>query len=169
MPDNNESTALDAKLRSVAARIGNVCNAIKSQADATDAALSTLQNTTMPAAISDAIATLKAELLGGAGTAYDTLKEIEDFLKAHDNVLSALQSASLVSYGEAQSLTDAQKTQARDNIGAAAAADLTALTTRVTTAEGDIDNIEAALGDLTNLDLVAVFNSAYQPAAQSGD
>lgn len=72
-----------------------------------------------------------------------------------------LRDAGAARFDETQALTDAQKQAARANVGAASAADVTALTAtvatkadaadvttlagRVTTAEGDIDGLEAAV------------------------
>lgn len=56
-----------------------------------------------------------------------------------------LRDAGAARFDETQSLTDAQKQTARANVGAASAADVTALAGRVTTVEGDIDGLEAAV------------------------
>ena len=155
MPEN---TDLTSKVSLLAQRMGGVCHDIKAQADATDATLTTYMNTTVPGLLSS----LKDEILGGASAAYDTLKEIEDFLKANDDVVEAIQALKIVKY-DSQTLTDAEKTQVRTNIGAASASDLSTLAGRVTTAEGDIDALEAAVGTVSNADFVAVFNAAYEP------
>ena len=154
---------LTSKVTLLAQRMGGVCHDIKAQADATEAALNTYVNPTAPAALT----ALKNEILGGASDAYDTLKEIEDFLKANDDVVEAIQALKMVKY-DAQTLSVAEQTQARTNIGAASDSDLTALAGRVTTAEADIDSIEAAIGAISSADFVAAFNAAYEPAA-SGD
>lgn len=194
---------LVSKIKLLSTRMGGVCHDLKEQADATDSAFATYRNTTVPGLISDAKLEVKNDILGGAGEAYDTLKEIEDLLKSNDSLIAALQALKVVHF-DAQTLTTAEQEQARTNIGAASAADvtslgdgavqytaqtktdtekgiartnigaasqadLTALTTRVGTAETDIDNLETALGDLTDTDFVSVFNAAYTPSAQSGD
>lgn len=80
--------------------------------------------------ISNATAALKSDILGGAGAAYDTLKELYDLLQAGDaNDQAAIQALSTavgnrVRYDAAQSLTTDQQTQARTNIGAASASDM---------------------------------------------
>ena len=91
--------------------------------------------------------TLKSDLLGGAGAAYDTFKELQDLLVGQDDAVAALTALfnNAVRFDQAQSLTDPQKATARGNIGAAAATDLAALTT--------------AVGD-TEADLVAAYNAA---------
>lgn len=80
-------------------------------------------------AVSDAI----TALVNGAPETLDTLKELADAIETNGDAISALQTiaAGHVKYDEAQSLTDEQQTQARDNIGAASAADLSTLQTTV--------------------------------------
>lgn len=71
---------------------------------------------------------VKNELLGGAGSAFDTLKELGDLITTNKDAITALQTiaGNHVRHDGAQSLTEAQKKQARDNIAAASVADLTA-------------------------------------------
>lgn len=90
---------------------------------------------------------VKDELLGGASAAYDTFKELQDLLVGQDDALVALTTSlsNRVRFDEAQVLTTEQQAFARGNIGAASAADVTALT--------------AAVGD-TEADLVAAYNAA---------
>ena len=166
-------TNLDAKLHLLATRVGSVCNTLKAQQVADKAELTT--------AIADAKLAVKNEILGGASAAYDTLKEIEDLMKANDDLVAALNAAKFVKF-DIQDLSTEEQTQARANISAASSADMTAAQstitthgTRLDTAESDIDtlqndldDLETALGDLTNIDFVATFNTAYEPA-QSGD
>ncbi|MFR7882227.1 MAG: hypothetical protein ACLU5J_12750 [Christensenellales bacterium] len=63
---------------------------------------------------------VKDDLLGGAGTAYDTLNELAELIESNQDSITALQklAAGHVKYDNAQELTDAQKKQARDNINA---------------------------------------------------
>lgn len=65
---------------------------------------------------------LKAEILGGADAAYDTLLEIQQAIQSGDSAIAALLEAvnKRVRYDAAQSLTAAEQAQARDNIGAIA-------------------------------------------------
>lgn len=72
--------------------------------------------------IQNAATNLKNDLLGGAGTAYDTLKELADLIDENKDAITALQAlaAGHVKFDAAQELTTAQQTQARTNIGAAA-------------------------------------------------
>lgn len=76
---------------------------------------------------------VKDELLNGAGEAYDTLKELADLIQSNQSAIEALQTlaAGHVKYDAAQELTDPQKAQARTNIGAASASELSTLSTKV--------------------------------------
>jgi len=64
---------------------------------------------------------LKNEILGGAGAAFDTLLEIQQALQSGTSGMDALLAAvnSRVRFDGAQTLTEPQRAQARDNIGAA--------------------------------------------------
>lgn len=82
---------------------------------AQDAALLSLAE-----AVDEKLAQLKNELTGGAGEAYDSLKELQTILengKAELDALKAL-AAGHVKYDAAQGLTTSQQAQARANIGA---------------------------------------------------
>lgn len=70
--------------------------------------------------------TLKSELLGGAGEAFDTLKELADLINTNKSAIEALQSiaGNHVRFDQKQTLTTEQQTQARTNIGAASAAEV---------------------------------------------
>ena len=83
---------------------------------------------------------LKAEILGGADPAFDTLLELQQALENDESGLAALTAAIQVRvrFDEAQTLTMAEQAQARENIGAIAA---------------------EAIGD-PDTDLVAVFETA---------
>ncbi|MCX7790646.1 MAG: hypothetical protein N2378_08400 [Chloroflexaceae bacterium] len=69
---------------------------------------------------------LKAEILGGADAAYDTLVEIQQLLQNGTSGLDALLAAvnKRVRFDAAQSLTATEQQQARNNIGAVAASDI---------------------------------------------
>ena len=83
---------------------------------------------------------LKADILGGADPAYDTLLELQQALQNDQTGIAALTAAidKRVRFDAAQTLTVPEQTQARANIGAVAATDI---------------------GD-TNTDFVAIFNAA---------
>lgn len=70
---------------------------------------------------------VKDDLLGGAGTAYDTLKELADLIQTNKDSITALQTlaAGHVKFDTAQELTEEQKKQARDNIGVVSSTDVT--------------------------------------------
>lgn len=64
---------------------------------------------------------VKTALLGGAGDAYDTLKELADLITDNKELIDSLQelAGAHVRYDAAQELSPGQKKQARSNIGAA--------------------------------------------------
>lgn len=78
---------------------------------------------------------VKDALLGGAGDAYDTLKELADLIETNEDAITALQelAGAHVRYDQAQELKPGQQTQARSNIGAAAAADVGTVSSLTTT------------------------------------
>lgn len=90
--------------------------------------------------VADKLAALKDEILGGASPAFDTLLELQEALEAADvtGLLTAI--GNRVRFDEAQTLDSTQKQTARDNVGAASAADLTALSDSI----GDPDTDFAA-------------------------
>lgn len=136
--------------------------------DANVATTTTYSSSKIVSEITAAKQAVKDELLNGAGEAYDSLKELADLIATNASAIEALEAlaAGHVKYDGAQELSDTQKAQARTNIGAASAADLTTLTGRVTTVEGvaaqnktDIAALTAAVGDTTT-DYVAMFEAA---------
>lgn len=62
---------------------------------------------------------LKDDLLGGAGAAYDTFKELQDLIVGDESIVTALTQkvGEKVSYSEAQTLTTTQRKQACTNLG----------------------------------------------------
>lgn len=132
----------------------------------------TYSSTKITSEISAAKQEVKDDLLGGAGTAYDTLKELADLIITNKDAITALQTlaAGHVKFDGAQSLTTAQQTQARSNIGAADAATVTSYGTRLTAVETkastnatNIASLKTAVGD-TTVDLVAKFEAALAEA-----
>lgn len=117
--------------------------------DTTASGTRVYSSTKTEARITAATAQLKTDLLGGAAPAYDTLKELYDLLQAGDSADQAAisdlvtQLGTRVRFDAAQTLTDAQKAQARTNIGAVSADDV---------------------GD-TSANFVTVFQDAYNGAA----
>lgn len=149
-------------IKAVSAKIGNTANLSTTDKTSLVAALNELKAniTSLPApstVIDDAsasvsktysstkitslITTAVANLINGAGSDSDTLKELADKI-----VALAQTDTGLVSTALAQAFNDTQKAQARANIGAASATDLGALATNV----GNTDR-----------DFVADFNAAY--------
>jgi hypothetical protein len=123
-------------------------NELKSNISALPAPSSVIDDTSASASktysstkITALITTAVANLINGAGSDSDTLKELADKI-----VALAQTDTGLVSVALSQAFSDSQKAQARSNIGAASATDLTALTTNV----GNTDR-----------DFVADFNTAY--------
>lgn len=82
---------------------------------------------------------VKDELVNGAGSALDTLKELSEALGNDPSFATTMATAlaNRVRFDEAQALTNTQKQTARDNIGAAGAVELAALTTAVGNADRD--------------------------------
>ena len=128
MPDTQ--TVINNVL-ALATRMGTECKTLHGETSTNTTAISTLRSD-MATAIETAKSAVKTEILGGANEAYDTLKEIEDFLKANDNVLAALQALKTVRY-DSQTLEIAEKVQARANIGAADADDVVTLSAQTLT------------------------------------
>lgn len=77
--------------------------------------------------INTTAATVKAEILGGAGPAYDTLQELKDLLDNTDSDIATFTTAlgnRVRVDTAAQGLSEVQKTNARTNIGAQAASEI---------------------------------------------
>jgi capsid protein len=88
--------------------------------DANAAATSTTFSASKITSLLDA---LKADLLGGADAAFDTLKELQDAILNDQTGIAALLAAvdKRVRFDAAQALTAEEQEQARQNIGALAA------------------------------------------------
>lgn len=101
--------------------------------------------------IFDSIVAAKQEvvnsLVDGADAALNTLKELADALQNNPDVISEILSGlnNRVAVDAVQAFTNLQKTQGRDNIGAAS--------------QGDLDAVIDAVGN-TDVDLVAAYNTA---------
>lgn len=94
----DDSTTLAAKLSSIIADIGTKANATHThaQADVTgleDALTARPTTDAMNTAISTAVSEAVAGLINGAPETYDTLKEIADYIEAHESVEIALNEA----------------------------------------------------------------------------
>lgn len=124
------NTAAEALTQRVAANEGAITNLQSEVAkkveidDAQASATKTYSSQNVEAKITAAKQAVKNDLLGGAGEAYDTLKELADALVTNKDAITALQQIAQghVQFDKAQALNDDQKKQARANIGALSAA-----------------------------------------------
>lgn len=124
------NTAAEALTKRVAANEGAITNLQSEVAqkveidDAQASATKTYSSQKVDSQITAAKQSVKNDLLGGAGEAYDTLKELADALVTNKDAITALQQIAQghVQFDKAQSLNDEQKKQARANIGALSAA-----------------------------------------------
>lgn len=121
----DEIKTLSGQISALATRIGSEMKVNKAGIAANAKAVSDLA-TQVAQDIVDAKTAVKNELLNGAGTAYDTLKELGDLIDANKGLIDGLKdvAAGHVKFDAAQELSADQKKTARDNIGALAAADL---------------------------------------------
>ena len=108
---------------------------------------------------------VKTALLGGAGDAYDTLKELADLITDNKELIDSLQelAGAHVRYDAAQELSPAQKTQARTNIGAADDADYQTTKTQVNTNKTAIGTL-SGLSTTAKTDLVSAINEVKTQA-----
>lgn len=77
--------------------------------------------------LSSTAAAVKAELLGGAGAAYDTLKELADLIQGEQDAITAITTALSLRVRvdvNNQALTSTQQANARTNIGALSTVEL---------------------------------------------
>ncbi len=124
------NTAAEALTQRVAANEGAITNLQSEVAkkveidDAQASATKTYSSQKVDSQITAAKQSVKNDLLGGAGEAYDTLKELADALVTNKDAITALQQIAKghVQFDKAQALNDDQKKQARANIGALSAA-----------------------------------------------
>ena len=129
---------------------------------------------------------VKDALLGGAGDAFDTLKELADLINTNKDAIAALQeiAGKHVRFDE-QELTPEQKTQVLKNIdgasaealattdakaqkgvtdAATASAAATAADGKAVKAQEAVDALKTAVGD-TTADLVQIYNTARNGGA----
>lgn len=138
-----QKTNLVAAINEVMVRIDDLQAAAGATINdaATSSTTQTWSVTKIASQINSTAATVKAEILGGAGPAYDTLQELKDLLDGAETDLAtfttALGNRVRVDVNN-QGLSEVQKGNARTNIGAASAADIGA----------------------TDVNLVAVFEAA---------
>lgn len=110
--------------------------------------------------ISEGLASLKSELLGGAGADYDTLMEVVNLINQNKGAIEALETvaAGHVRFNAAQSLTAEQKAQARSNISAPSFDDVADAKKAGTDATSALNAFKAEVGD-PHVDLVSIFNN----------
>lgn len=108
---------------------------------------------------------VKTALLGGAGDAYDTLKELADLITDNKELIDSLQelAGAHVRYDAAQELSPGQKTQARSNIGAADDADYQTTKTQVNTNKTAIGTL-SGLSTTAKTNLVSAINEVKTQA-----
>lgn len=108
---------------------------------------------------------VKSALLGGAGEAYDTLKELADLISENKELIDSLQelAGAHVRYDAAQELSPEQKSQARSNIGAADDADYQTTKSQVNTNKTAIGTL-SSLSTSAKTDLVSAINEAKTQA-----
>ena len=111
-------------------------------------------------AISEGLASLKNELLGGAGADYDSFMEVVNLINQNKGAIEALETiaAGHVRFNAAQSLTATEKAQARSNIGAPSADDVADAKKAGTDAAAALTAYKAEIGD-PHIDLVSIFNN----------
>ena len=123
---NDVGTGVTALTQRVEANEGNI-TALQGEVakkveidDAQASATKTYSSQKVDSQITAAKQAVKDDLLGGAGEAYDTLKELADALVTNKDAITALQQIAQghVQFDKAQSLNDEQKKQARANIEA---------------------------------------------------
>lgn len=115
--------------------------------DSTPSSTKTYSSSKIVSEIQTKCQEVKDALLGGAGEAFDTLKELADLIEQNQDLIESLQTlaGSHVRYDAAQELSPQQKTQARTNIGAADDADYQLTKTAV----GTLANLQTT--EKTNL------------------
>lgn len=115
---------------------------------------------------------LKNELLGGAGEAFDTLQELATLINNNKDAIAALQqiAGNHVRFDQKQELSETQKKQARENIGAADVASVSAAQQKANEAHQKATTNASSIGTLTNLttaaqnDLVSAVNEVKTQA-----
>lgn len=144
----DQKTSLVVAINSLKAAIAQVEENLGAQInDSETGATTTWSSEKINSAITSAI----NALINGAPSALDTLQELAAAIETNQDAISALQSiaAGHVKYDAAQQLTTEQQAQARTNIGAASAGDLTTLRGTVTTLSGTVSQNTAAIGQNT--------------------
>ena len=112
------------------------------------------------------LAALKSDILGGVpATAFDTIKEIADYINSDQTLGTQLVDglSKRVRFDAAQTLDATEQAQARDNIGAASITLVNMINTDMNffnnQTNARIDNLEAALGTI-DVNYLSVYNTA---------
>ena len=143
-----EDKATKALIQSLEAKVGPLASLPTVAKENLVAAIIELHNSVQTKVneqfVIDQKVALKSEILGGAGEAVDTLKELADLWANQNADLSALVTliGSKVSFTTAQELTSEQKAIVLNNIGAVAIATYEALQARVAAAETAISGLQ---------------------------
>lgn len=148
--------AAEAAITALQERLNTIIN------DTTASTTTVYSSSKVASEITKAKQEVKDDLLGGAGTAYDTLNELAELIESNQDAITALQNLAVghVKYDSAQELTDAQKKQARDNINALAQdeIDFSAMETAIAGNATAIENLKTEIGDL-NTNFVTTFEA----------
>lgn len=155
----NLTTRVEKVEGSVDSLLGNIID------DTTASTTKTYSSSKIESVVTAAKQAVKDDLLGGAGEAYDTLKELADLIDSNKTAIEALETIAggAVRYDQDQSttLTTEQKTQARTNIGAAASAEMGAVTDLATTAK---NTVVAAINEVNTKAVKATTDAAAAQA-----
>lgn len=89
-----------------------------------------------------------AKIVAGADTAYDTLKEVADWISSHKTDAAAMNSAIIALEGLVGKT--AVSTQITEAINALKEGDIAAAVSRITTAEGEIDELQTEIAKKAN-------------------
>ena len=162
-------TAVEAKATQNAPDIANVRTVADGKAaidDAKAATTTVYSSKKTEDLITAAKQAVKDDLLQGAGTAYDSLKELGDLIDANKEGIDAVKAlaAGHVKFDGAQEITEAQKAQARTNIGAVSEAEL------ATKLNGTVQKVGEVPGGGTdaaaiNLDVISDEGEYFVPKA----
>lgn len=135
----NFASAIASECKAIRALI-NAAKEIKDSATGTG---TTWSSSKISSELTAAKNEVKNDLLGGAGAAYDTLKELRDLIASNASSIEALEAlaAGHVRFNAAQTLTDTEKAQARSNIGAAAQSSLSSVDSRLSIAESGLASV----------------------------